>query len=227
MADYRFRQAYAYGDDWDGELKNIPENATFYRCNQINEKQEEWYIVMYDKEHNIKKNDDFDWSEKFRGDGCAQVRFYNLLELRIIHLHDIKPYGEWPDVGEELFAEIYDDFFRNTYVTERTSGRYEVEDLSKLNLILDDSIPFKVIEEPRVASCYRLRRLTSFGEVECTAVTLYNPISRTELYGISDCSLCISDLQEGSYDPLKLKRSLTHSCLEYEDRFNTVVEILR
>lgn len=226
MADYRFRQAYAYGDDWDGELKNIPENATFYRCNQINERQEEWYIVMYDKDYATEMPDDFDWSEKFEGDGCAHVSFYNLLELRIIHLYDIKPYGEWPDVGEEMFAEMYDDFFRNTYVTERTSGRYEVEDLSKLNSILDDPIPFKVIEEPRVASCYRLRRLTSFGEVECTAVTLYNPISRTELYGISDCSLRISDLQEGSYDPLKLKRTLTHSCLEYENRFREVYTYL-
>lgn len=207
MVTYNFRQVYFYGDDWDGELINIPESAIFYRYYVISETQEEWYIV-------IPKDDFVD----YEGKGCVQVRDYDFLEYKIIHLHDIKPYGEWPDVGDVGFYERMGDFFKTCYVYESIPEQYR--------LIDNFDFEFEKVTDPQLCATYRVKGLSGDGELSCTGVILYDPIYKKAEYAIVETELRLCDIQEGAYDPLHLKREVTHSCLKYEKAFNQVTEKL-
>lgn len=205
MANYRFRQVYFYGDDWDGELINIPESAIFYRYYVISETQEEWYIV-------IPKDDFVD----YEGKGCVQVHDYDFLEYKIIYLHDIKPYGEWPDVGDVGFYERMGDFFKTCYVYESIPAQH----------ILTDNFEFKKVTDPQLCATYRVNGLSCDGELSCTRVTVYDPLYKKTEYAIVETELRLCDIQEDVYDPLHLKKEVTHSCLKYENSFNEAVEKL-
>lgn len=205
MANYRFRQVYFYGDDWDGELFNIPESAIFYRYYVISETQEEWYIVIPQK--------DF---VDYEGKGCVQVHDYDFLEYKIIYLHDIKPYGEWPDVGDVGFYERMGDFFKTCYVYESIPEQYK----------LIDNFEFEKVTDPQLCATYRVKGLSGDGELSCTRVILYDPIYKKAEYAIVETEIRLCDIQEGTYDPLHLKKEVTHSCLKYENSFNEAVEKL-
>lgn len=221
MMDYRFRQAYAWGDDWDGELRNIPENAVFYKICAISERQEEWYIMIPQDA----VEDRYEWSTEYDGVGCAQVQYYNLLEYRIIHLNNIKPYGEWPDVGEEKFNDLFGDFFRSIYVIERTQAKYEW-DTNSVSDNIDEIINYREVEPSRIVAVHRLSKLSNEGGFESTRAVVYDALYKQDVYGLLSVHYPISDLQGDFYDPLKLKREVTHSCLEYEKAFNEVTEKL-
>lgn len=221
MRDFSFRQAYAWGDDWDGELRNIPENAVFYRIGSISERQEEWYIMI--PQDVVEDRDE--WSKEYDGVGCAQVGYYNLLEYRVIHLNNIKPYGVWPDVGEEKFNDLFGDFFRSIYIIERTQAKYEW-DTNSVSDNIDEIINYREVEPSRIAAVHRLSKLSNEGEFECTRAVIFDALYKKETYGILETYYPISELQGQFYDPLKLKREVTHSCLEYEKAFNEVTEKL-
>lgn len=205
MANYKFRQAYFYGDDWDGELINIPESAIFYRYYTVSEAQEEWYIV-------IPKDVFVD----YEGEGCIQVHDYDFLEYKIIYLHDIKPYGEWPDVGDVGFYERMGDFFKTCYIYEFIPEQH----------ILTDNFEFKKITDPQLCATYRVKGLSGDGELSCTRVTVYDPLYKKTEYAIVETELRLCDIQEDVYDPLHLQKEVTHSCLKYENSFNEAVEKL-
>ena len=59
MNNFKFIQIYLYGDNWDGELINIPDSALFYNVDYYIENQQEWYIYEYKQAQYVLRENDF------------------------------------------------------------------------------------------------------------------------------------------------------------------------
>lgn len=212
--EYNFRQCYLYGDDWDGKLINIPDSAVFYNYYNLSEKQQEWYVMIPEK----------DFNEEWEGNGCCQVHDYDFFDWKIIHLRNIKPLEEWPNVGTKKFEELFNDFFGNCYMEEYTPGKYEVVSWDALS---DGTIDFKTIEEPRICAVHRFKGIDEDACLKVTRVVCYNILTKREEYAVIESTVQLYDIQEGAYDCFHLKKKLTKSCLTYERVFNDVVNHLR
>ena len=219
MGTYRFRQAYFYGDDWDGSLINIPDSAVFYKMSVLSETQEEWYIMISKKDIILNDEDD-DITDILFGKGCAQVGEYEFFDYYIIHLNNIKPYGDWNDVGKNEFNSKFKDYFESCYVYEYIPEKYE--------LIDDNTLDFKFnkISEKKLCSVYRLKGIASDASYIVTKIDLLLPIVNTEMYCISENTLGMHLLEKDCYDPLHLKRVVTHDDSIYRENFNLVINKL-
>lgn len=118
MGNYKFIQRYRYGNDWDGEIVNIPDSALFYNVYNETETCQEWYVMIPIK----------DFNADYEGCGCCQVSYFVLMDYVIIHLKNITPVGMWYDIGEYVFNETFEDKFKEWYVYEYKQAMYNYID---------------------------------------------------------------------------------------------------
>ena len=163
MKNYKFIQRYLYGDDWGGELINIPDSALFYNISSLTDKQQEWYII-------IPIND---FNEDYMGEGCAQVTHYVLSEYVIIHLNNITPEGVWNDIGESEFNNTFGDKLKEWYVYEYKQPMYVLKDNK-----------FVEVEKEVLLAVSRLKGLISGCKVNTTTVYINDIYTPNETFGI-------------------------------------------
>ena len=163
MNNFKFIQIYLYGDNWGGELINIPDSALFYNVSNLTDKQQEWYII-------IPIND---FNEDYMGEGCAQVTHYVLSEYVIIHLNNITPEGVWNDIGESEFNNTFGDKLKEWYVYEYKQPMYVLKDNK-----------FVEVEKEVLLAVSRLKGLISGCKVNTTTVYINDIYTPNETFGI-------------------------------------------
>lgn len=165
MKNYNFIQRYRYDDDWNGELIGIPNNAIFYNVSNINEIQQEWYIIIPDKHKYINPEINEDIENLFQGGGCCQVITYELLDYLIINLSNIIPIGKWDSVTEDFIIELFEDKF---YINEYKRSEYKIN----YDNIGEDA--FIKVKDEVLLSASKITNLLSEGRVEVKMVNLKN-----------------------------------------------------
>ena len=163
MKKYKFIQRYLYGDDWSGEIINIPDSALFYNVSNFTEKQQEWYII-------IPIND---FNAEYTGEGCCQVTHFVLSDYVIIYLNNITPEGIWNDIGESEFNNTFNDKFKEWYVYEYKQPMYVLKDNK-----------FVEVEKEVLLSVSRLKQLISECKVNTTTVYIKDIYTLNETFGI-------------------------------------------
>lgn len=175
MENYKFIQRYLYGDDWDGEIVNIPDSALFYNVYNISETQQEWYIMIPIK----------DFNADYEGCGCCQVSYFVLMDYVIIHLKNITPVGMWYDIGEYAFNETFEDKFKEWYVYEYKQAMYNY---------VDDE--FVEVESEVLLGASRIKELIDDCRVNTTTVYINNRYTLGQNLGIIQAQYDIYDLDK-------------------------------
>ena len=175
MENYKFIQRYRYGDDWDGEIVNIPDSALFYNVYNISDTQQEWYIMIPIK----------DFNADYEGCGCCQVSYFVLMDYVIIHLKNITPVGMWYDIGEYAFNETFEDKFKEWYVYEYKQAMYNYVDGE-----------FVEVESEVLLGASRIKELIDDCRVNTTTVYINNRYTLGENLGIIQSQYDIYDLDK-------------------------------
>lgn len=212
---YKFRQAYRFGDDWDGELLNVPDSAVFLKYYVINERQQEWYIMVPHAEN----------CGNYSGKGCVQVRVFHLLEYDIVHLSNIKPYGTWPDVGIEEFEKQFSDFFRSCFIYTFTQPQYEFDDIEFLQFVKEEieEVPkVKIVRDRQLVEASRILMLTDDASVEVSQTTLYNVVYKKPYYSSCKTKVRLCDIETQLYNPMKVDIEVSHDETLYVNAFKEV-----
>lgn len=177
MKTYKFIQIYNYGDNWNGELINIPESAIFYNVDKT-EYSQEWYIIIPLK----------DFNDNYKGKGCVQVNHYILFNYAIIHLKNINPIDKWNDIGEEKYHEMFDDIINKWYIYTYDTAKYKLTD--------DITKPLEKISDEVLISVGRIKNLIYEGKVNTTTVYIKNYFDNN----INNYSITQQDYDLGSIE---------------------------
>lgn len=212
-----FRQASLYGGDWDAELVNIPESAIVFKYDIINERQQQWYIVVPSKDLELSEDRE---DICIFGHGCTSVHLYDLFDYTIIHLNNIMPLGEWPDVGNTRFEEFFSDTFKDCYIYVHTQDKYEIVDIDAL------SVDFKKIEEGKLISALKINALSGDASLTCTRVNINDPLKKQPDFYIDKTEICLYTLDPNAHDPFKLKYILSRDGEIYKNTFIDVAKTL-
>lgn len=175
MENYKFIQRYRYGDDWDGEIVNIPDSALFYNVYNISDTQQEWYVMIPIK----------DFNADYEGCGCCQVSYFVLMDYVIIHLKNITPVGMWYDIGEYAFNETFEDKFKEWYIYEYKQAMYNYVDGE-----------FVEVESEVLLGASRIKELIDDCRVNTTTVYINNRYTLGENLGIIQSQYDIYDLDK-------------------------------
>ena len=175
MENYKFIQRYRYGDDWDGEIVNIPDSALFYNVYNETETFQEWYIMIPIK----------DFNADYEGCGCCQVSYFVLMDYVIIHLKNITPVGMWYDIGEYAFNETFEDKFKEWYIYEYKQAMYNYVDGE-----------FVEVESEVLLGASRIKELIDDCRVNTTTVYINNRYTLGENLGIIQSQYDIYDLDK-------------------------------
>lgn len=233
--NYKFTQIYLYGDNWDGEIVNIPDNAVFYNISSLTPKQQEWYVLIPLDDNNIYESDsddeELDNREDYQGDGCAQVITYYLCGYAIIHLQNITPIGEWNNIGEDKFRELFDNIFNEYYVYEYSQAQFKTTINENCENILE-YMTFEKIEDEQLLSANRMKTLEEDGYMLVTSVNLKDKITKNDMFGITPGNYSLSDLEEAflkdsiSYIIGDRKLVISKDSKIYDETFKLVSEKL-
>lgn len=175
MENYKFIQRYRYGDDWDGEIVNIPDSALFYNVYNISDTQQEWYIMIPIK----------DFNADYEGCGCCQVSYFVLMDYVIIHLKNITPVGMWYDIGEYAFNETFEDKFKEWYIYEYKQAMYNYVDGE-----------FVEVESEVLLGASRIKELIDDCRVNTTTVYINNRYTLGQNLGIIQAQYDIYDIDK-------------------------------
>lgn len=177
MENYKFIQRYLYGDDWDGEIINIPDSALFYNVYNISETQQEWYVM-------IPIND---FNADYAGCGCCQVSHSVIMDYVVIHLKNITPVGMWYDIGEYAFKETFEDKFKEWYVYEYKQAMYNYTNGE-----------FVEVESEVLLGASRLKELVDDCQVNATTVYVNDrySLNGSNKFGIIQSDYDLYDLDK-------------------------------
>lgn len=216
MKNYNFIQRYRYDDDWNSKLIDIPNNAIFYNVSNINETQQEWYIIIPDKHKYINPENNEDVDNLFQGEGCCQVITYELLDYLIINLSNIIPIGKWDSVTEDFIIELFEDKF---YINEYKRSEY------KINYDNIGEDVFTKVKDEVLLSASKITNLLSEGRVEVKMVSLKNRYTEKDekRVDITNYRLCDIILNLSEYIRLE---TTTDSKL-YNESLDEVIKIYK
>ena len=175
MENYKFIQRYRYGNDWDGEIVNIPDSALFYNVDNETETCQEWYVMIPIK----------DFNDNYEGCGCCQVSYFVLMDYVIIHLKNITPVGMWYDIGEYAFNETFEDKFKEWYVYEYKQAMYNYVDNE-----------FVEVESEVLLGASRIKELVNDCRVKTTTVYVNDRYIPKETLGIIQSYYDVYDLDK-------------------------------
>ena len=211
---YTFEQIYFYGDNWQGEI-NVPESAKFYKDYALSEEQQNWYVFIPTKDcNNVLKN------------GCIQVREYQLLDYTILYLKNVKPFEDWPDIGEDAMNKMFSELFANTYLYRYATAQYNVS-INKDAKTLDDIVHSELIHPEILLACYKIKGLESDAEIRCTKVNLKSRVDPEEEFPhIYHTSLRLCDIPPQEMYDKKEKLIISNDATLYEQSFNEVTKAL-
>lgn len=216
MKNYNFIQRYRYDDDWNGELIDIPNNAIFYNVSNINETQQEWYIIIPDKHKYINHEINEDIENLFQGEGCCQVITYELLDYLIINLSNIIPIGKWDSVTEDFIIELFEDKF---YINEYKRSEY------KINYDTIGEDVFTKVKDEVLLSASKITNLLPEGRVEVKMVSLKNRYTEKDekRVDITNYRLCDINLNLSEY----IKFETTTDSKLYNESLDEVIKIYK
>jgi hypothetical protein len=217
MANYSFIQRYRWGEDWNGEVVDIPEDAIFYNVENISLNQQEWYIIIPNKSKYIMDLDEEEDIENlFQGEGCIQVTTYELLDYIILHLANIVPIGEWKSVSQDVISNLFKD---KIYINEYQRAQYKIN----FNNIGEDV--FIKIKDEELLSSSKVVFLSFNGDIAVKKISLKNIFTEnddTEMvktyYRLCDLNLNISD---------KIRFEITSDSTIYNESLNKVIEFYK
>lgn len=175
MENYKFIQRYRYGNDWDGEIVNIPDSALFYNVYNETETFQEWYVMIPIK----------DFNADYEGCGCCQVSYFVLMDYVIIHLKNITPVGMWYNIGEYAFNETFEDKFKEWHVYEYKQAMYNYIDNK-----------FVEVESEVLLGASRIKELINDCRVNTTTVYVNDRYTSRETLGIIQSHYEIYDLDK-------------------------------
>ena len=216
MKNYNFIQRYRYDDDWNGELIDIPNNAIFYNVSNINETQQEWYIIIPDKHKYINPENDEDIDNLFQGEGCCQVITYELLDYLIINLSNIIPIGKWDSVTEDFIIKLFEDKF---YINEYKRSEY------KINYDNIGEDVFIKVKDEVLLSASKITNLLSEGRVEVKMVNLKNRYTEKDAKGVDITNYRLCDIILNLSEYIRLETT-TDSKL-YNESLDEVIKIYK
>lgn len=216
MKNYNFIQRYRYDDDWNGELIDIPNNAIFYNVSNINETQQEWYIIIPDKHKYINPENNEDVDNLFQGEGCCQVITYELLDYLIINLSNIIPIGKWDSVTEDFIIELFEDKF---YINEYKRSEY------KINYDNIGEGVFTKVKDEVLLSASKITNLLSEGRVEVKMVSLKNRYTEKDVKGLDITNYRLCDIILNLSEYIRLETT-TDSKL-YNESLDEVIKIYK
>ena len=179
MKKYEFIQRYSYGNDWSGELINIPDSARFYNVDNLSKDYQEWYVLIHIN----------DFNKDYMGNGCCQVTQYVLFDYVIIHLKNITPVGMWDDMGEKTFKETFSDMFNEWYVYEYKQPMYTYKNGT-----------FTEVEKEVLLGVSRIKGIMSDCKVNTTTVFIRDRFRDSESFGIIQSEYDFYDMDKLSDD---------------------------
>jgi len=216
MKNYNFIQRYRYDDDWNGELIGIPNNAIFYNVSNINETQQEWYIIIPDKHKYINSEINEDIENLFQGEGCCQVITYELLDYLIINLSNIIPIGKWDSVTEDFIIELFEDKF---YINEYKRSEYKIN----YDNIGEDA--FIKVKDEVLLSASKITNLLSEGRVEVKMVNLKNRYTEKDEKRVDITNYRLCDINLNLSEHIRFETT-TDSKL-YNESLDEVIKIYK
>ena len=229
MRELIFEQVYLYGDNWEGKLKNIPEDALVYNSYNMTDKQQYWIIAfpIIGVHSEVDDKDDF-----YIEYGGAQVLIYDILdEYRFIMLKNVTPKEEWYDCGKERFDGIINPFLQTCYKYTYKTPKFTSQEWSNFLIINDEE---KYVINPvfldktkdKLISVERLKSINFEGEIVTTTVHLYDFLNEKDYFCIIESSYPFNKL----YDYGFMEREnfkLTHNSSIFEEEFNKVVNYFK
>ena len=213
----KFKQAYNWGEGWEGKLANIPECAVFHNINKSSDTREDWMIIFPSEKLDLE-----DAEERYLDTGCIQVAVYSIMEFTFIYLRNIKPIGEeWVACDEYEFEEKIGSYlktiYRYTYALPKLQGPIVNEDGS-INLeLINKAKPILLIAE-------RLKGIDSEGRFITTAVHVKERISHADNFGIYDGACNLYQFEELDS---KFKVKISHDSTLFDKTLREVVEYFK
>lgn len=171
--NYVFQQLYNYGENWDGELINIPDNAIFYNIIDT------WYIIIpnYKKKEQLEDEPDIeDYGSEYLGTGCAQVTCYLIDNYLFITLKNIIP-DDWNSIDDNELLIRMNDFFKQKYVSCYKRAKYVLNHDKLINDNLnniDVSDLFDKVENEELRDVYKIIGLYDDDIFIVIRVTIYD-----------------------------------------------------
>lgn len=218
MRELTFEQTYYYGDNWEGKLKNIPDDALVYNIYNLSETQQTWVICfpivgVHDMDEDTAEEIDFYFDY-----GCVQVNINDILdEYRFIILRNITPKEGWNDCGKERFDGMMNDWFGTVYRYVYKMPDYDIRDILTKN---EDGIyvinqEFLNKDEKKLISVERLRGLVKDALISTTEVFVYDYYREKTHYMISDSDIEFNKLKDFGFH--KEKIVVTHDSTIYDE----------
>ena len=213
---YTFEQVYFYGDNWQGEI-NVPESAKFYKDYTISDAQQNWYVFIPTKDYNN--------INEVLQNGCIQVHDYQLLDYTILYFKNIKPFEDWPDIGEDAMNKMFSELFADTYIYRYATAQYDVS-INKDAKNLDDIVHAELIHPETLLACYKTKCLESDAEIKCTRVNFKHRFELKDDPFIDSITLRLCDIPPQEMYDTKEKLVISHDATLYEQSFNEVTKAL-
>ena len=214
---YTFEQVYFYGDNWQGEI-NVPESAKFYNDRTVSKSIQAWYIFIPTKDYgNI---------NEVLQNGCIQVRDYKLLDYTILYLKNIKPFENWPDIGEDAMNKMFSELFADTYLYRYATAQYNVS-INKDAKDLNDIVHSELIYPETLLACYKIKGLESDAEIKCSIVNLRRRFDiGDDFYYIQHVTLRLCDIPPQELYDNKEKLIISQDATLYKQSFKEVTKAL-
>lgn len=140
---YVFEQMYQWGENWNGELTNIPDNTIIKQISEY-----EWYVVI--------PNDNEEYGH-YLGKGCAQVMSHKVFGWLFIHLNNIV--CDW----EEKNLELLEPFFKDKYALKLSRELYKYKESEIDKAIKENNVDvlFEKVQDEYLIECFKLIGLSS------------------------------------------------------------------
>lgn len=199
--NYVFQQLYNYGENWDGELINIPDNAIFYKD------LDTWYVIIPNYQKKVQLEDEPDIEEygsEYLGTGCAQVMCYLIDNYLFITLKNIIP-NDWNSIDNNELLIRMNDFFKQKYVLRYKRAKY-VLNHDKLNNNylnnIDVSDLFDKVENEELTDVYKIINLyddDNFIVIRVTICNDYDAMITTSHLSMNRISEDLVDFESEDY----------------------------
>lgn len=218
MRELTFEQVYYYGDNWEGKLKNIPDDALIYNIYNLSETQQTWVICfpiigIHNMDEETAEEKDFYFEY-----GCVQVIINDILdEYRFIILRNITPKEGWVDCGKERFDGIMNDWFSTVYRYVYKMPDYNIRDMLVKSENGEWAINQELLEkdDKKLLFAERLRGLVKDAVISTTEVFVYDCFKEKEFYMISDSDIEFQKLKNFGFNREKIV--VTHDSTIYNE----------
>ena len=218
--NYVFQQLYNYGENWDGELINIPDNAIFYKD------VDTWYVIISNYQKKVQLEDEPDIEEygsEYLGTGCAQVMCYLIDNYLFITLKNIVP-NDWKSIDNNELLIRMNDFFKQKYVSRYKRAKYVLNHDKLINDNIDVSDLFDKVENEELTDVYKIINLYDDDNFIVIRVTIYDDYDAM----ITTSHLSMTSISEDlvGFDSEDYKYVIENDDKNFNEHLNKALNIL-